>query len=197
VLISNRLKLYITLIIYSTEKMVAIQIGFLVVLLILSGFFSGVETALMSLNMVKVRALLAEKRNGAKALFRIKKNPHKLIITILIGNNVVNIAAASIATVLFTDIFGSRAIGYTTGIMTFLVLVFGEITPKTLAAQKAVGISLFVARPIEILSFILTPLIWIFEGMSRGVSRLLGAKKEKEVSDYSVRFSHLPILKTI
>ncbi len=154
----------------------------LVVLLFLSAFFSGVETALMSINNVKVKSLLKQKKVGAKSLEKIKRNPHKLIITILIGNNVVNIGAASIATVLFTDIFGSAGAGIATGIMTFLILVFGEITPKTFAANNAQKVSLKVAGFIHWLSIILYPFVWFFEQISKSMNKLLGSKSEKELS---------------
>ena len=113
------------------------QIILLIAFLLLSGFFSGIETAFMSVSRIKVKSLLKQKKKGAKTLAKLKENHHKLIITILIGNNVVNIAAASLATVIFSQIFSSSVIGISTGIMTILILVFGEITPKTVAASKA------------------------------------------------------------
>ncbi len=134
--------------------MIETQILILIILLCFSAFFSGVETALMSINMVKVKSLIAQKKKGSETLHRLKQNPHKLIITILIGNNLVNIGAASFATVVFTDLFGSSGVGIATGVMTFMILVFGEITPKTFASQNAEKISLLVARPIEILSIV-------------------------------------------
>lgn len=167
--------------------MLEIQITILVILIILSAFFSGTETALMSLNMIKVNSLVNQKKPGSEALHRIKQNPHKLIITILIGNNLVNIGAASYATLIFTNLFGSSGVGIATGIMTFLILVFGEITPKTFASQNAKRISLFVARPIEILSTILSPFVKFFELISRATSRLLGSKKEKQLSEEELR----------
>ncbi len=159
----------------------------LIILILLSAFFSGVETALMSLNMVKVKALRRRRKKGSKTLYRIKQNPHNLIITILIGNNLVNIGAASLATVLFMNLFGSNGVGIATGVMTFLILVFGEITPKTFASQNAERISLFVARPIEILSYVLLPFVKVFEHISRFMSKLLGSKKEKELSEAELR----------
>lgn len=138
----------------------------LILLIALSAFFSGVETAVMSVSLVKARALVRQKKRGAKALLRLKENPSRFLITILVGNNLVNIFAASLATILFTEIFGSTGIGIATGIMTFLILVFGEITPKTFAAHNAEKISLMVARPVEILSYLLFPLIKILEGLT-------------------------------
>ncbi|MBW2999460.1 hemolysin family protein [Candidatus Woesearchaeota archaeon] len=167
--------------------MLETQILILVVLLFLSAFFSGIETALMSINMIKANALVRQKKRGSTALYRIKQNPHKLIITILIGNNLVNIGAAALATVLFTDLFGSKGVGIATGIMTFMVLVFGEITPKTFATQNAERISLIVSRPIELLSKLLTPIVWFFELIAKGMSRLLGSKAEKQLSEEELK----------
>ncbi len=155
----------------------------LLTLIVLSAFFSGIETALMSLNSIKVKALVKQERKGAIVLERIKTNPRRLIITILIGNNLVNIGGASYATLVFTELFGSSGVGIATGVMTFLILVFGEITPKTFAAQNAERISLFTARPIEILSKILFPLIKGFEYISYIMGKLLGTKEEKLVSE--------------
>jgi CBS domain containing-hemolysin-like protein len=167
--------------------MMETQIRALIILIFLSAFFSGIETALMSVSKIKVKSLLRQNKPGSKALYRIKQNSHKLIITILIGNNLVNIGAAAIATVLFTNLFGSKGVGIATGIMTFLILVFGEITPKTLAAQNAVKISLFVAKPIEILSALIYPIVKFFELMSRGVSRLVGTEEGKKLSEEELK----------
>tara|TARA_Y100000310_G_scaffold344307_1_gene456324 strand:- start:5271 stop:6503 length:1233 start_codon:yes stop_codon:yes gene_type:complete len=163
--------------------MLGTQIAILVGLIILSAFFSGIETALMSVNMIKVNSLVKQKKRGSQTLHRLKQNPHKLIITILIGNNLVNIGAASFATVVFTNLFGSSGVGIATGVMTFLILVFGEITPKTFASQNSVKISLLVARPIELLSIILTPFVWFFGLISKAISKLLGSKGEAQLSE--------------
>jgi Mg2+/Co2+ transporter CorB len=163
--------------------MLGTQISILVLLIILSALFSGIETALMSINQIKVKSLLKQKKRGAEALFRIKQSPKKLIITILIGNNLVNIGAASLATVVFTSIFGSAGMGIATGIMTFLILIFGEITPKTYASQNSERISLSVARPIELLSILLTPLVWFFAKISGFISKLLGSNEQSQLSE--------------
>jgi len=105
----------------------------------------------------------------------------------MIGNNLANVGAAAIATVLFTDIFGSSGVGIATGIMTFFILVFGEITPKTYCAQNAERISLIMARPIELLSKILIPVVKVLEYITKGITRLLGTKKEKELSEEELR----------
>jgi len=167
--------------------MLSTQIFILIILIILSAFFSGIETALMSLNMVKVKSLVKQKRKGSETLQRIKQNPQKLIITILIGNNLVNIGAASLATVVFTNLFGSGGVGIATGIMTFLILVFGEITPKTFASQNAVKISLVVAKPLEVLSNILSPIIKVLALISGFINKLAGGKAEEQISEEELK----------
>jgi len=132
--------------------MLGTQITILVALLIFSATFSGTETALISISQIKVKSLVKQGKKGAAVLHRIKEKPHRLIITLLIGNNLVNIGAASFATVIATNLFGLSGVGIATGAVTFLVLVFGEITPKTYASQNSEKISLLMARPIEILS---------------------------------------------
>jgi len=163
--------------------MLGTQITILVVLLILSAFFSGIETALMSMNQVKVKALVKQGKKGSAVLYRIKQKPHKLIITLLIGNNLVNIGAASLATVIATNLFGSSGIGIATGAMTFLVLIFGEITPKTFASQNSEKVSLLAAQPIEILSILLSPFVWFFEKISNIMLKILGSKGEEALSE--------------
>lgn len=149
----------------------------LLILILLSAFFSGVELATMSLSLLKVRTLVKLKKPGAAALYRIKRDPHRLLITILIGNNLANIGAASLATVIATEAFGSAGAGVATGVMTFLVLVFGEITPKSIAVTNAETISLLVAKPLEILVFILTPVVILFEYLTRFLSRFRHKRK--------------------
>ena len=163
------------------------SIGILIILLLFSAFFSGIEIALMSLDLVKVNVLVKQKKKGAEALYRIKRKPHHLLITILIGNNLVNIGAASLATVVFTDLFGSAGIGVATGTMTLLILIFGEITPKTFAIQNAKRVSLIVARPIEILITFLKPIVLFLDLISNLMSKLLGSKKEKHLSEEEIR----------
>tara|TARA_Y100000310_G_scaffold329968_1_gene400782 strand:+ start:6533 stop:7765 length:1233 start_codon:yes stop_codon:yes gene_type:complete len=167
--------------------MLTTEIIILIGLLILSAFFSGTETALISTNMIKVKSLVKQKKKGSRALFKLKKNPHRLIITLLIGNNLVNIGAAALATYIFTNIFGSSGVGIATGIMTFLILVFGEITPKTYASQNSTRISLITAKPILFLSYILYPFVIIFEGVSKVMLFLLGSKGESKVSEEELK----------
>ena len=124
----------------------AIQLAVLVILLALSAFFSSAETALTTVNRLRVRALVEEGDDRAIVLSKVIDDPGKLLSAILIGNNIVNISASSIATVLATNLIGSAGAGIATGVMTFLVLIFGEITPKTMASLKAEKIALSYAK---------------------------------------------------
>ena len=132
----------------------------LAVLLVLSGFFSSAETALTTVSVNKLKTVMDEGgRKGKKAalVLKMRENSSKLLSTILIGNNVVNISASALATVLSTKLFGSRFVGLATGILTLLVLVFGEVVPKTLASLNNLSMSLAFSRPIYILMVVLTP----------------------------------------
>lgn len=160
----------------------------LFVLIFLSAVFSGAEIALMSLSKAKVRELREQKLRGSKYLTRLRKDPHRLLITILIGNNLVNIGASVYATVWFTELFGSSGVGIATGVMTFLVLLFGEIAPKTLAHRYRVGFSLFISRPLIICQYVFLPVVvildWIIHTFS---SRGKLAAYQEEISEGEIR----------
>ncbi|MGD8958300.1 MAG: hemolysin family protein [Desulfobacteraceae bacterium] len=135
------------------------QIFILVVLLFFSGFFSSAETALFSISRVKARHLGKMAGRTNLLIMRMKEDPHRLLATILIGNNLVNIGASSLATALSLDYFQDRAVGIVTGVMTFLILVFGEIFPKSIATRNNILISKIVILPIFWLSILFFPLI--------------------------------------
>ncbi len=149
----------------------------LVVLILLSGFFSSAEISFFSLDEIRVDYLYKKKKKGSKKLKYLKDNPKKLLITILIGNNIVNILASSIATFLATEAFGSKGIGIATGIMTFLILIFGEIYPKSLATEHSEKIALFIAPIFYYLSIILSPLISILSGINTFLSKIFRLKR--------------------
>ncbi|MBP7034805.1 MAG: HlyC/CorC family transporter [Methanospirillum sp.] len=132
--------------------------------LILSGFFSGSEVALFSITRAKVRTLVNEKEPGSEALATLKKNPDRFLITILIGNNIVNILAASVATAVAIGFLGETVIAVTvsTIIVVLLLLVFGEIWPKMYASRNATSLSLRFSPIILFLSRIFSPVIFIF-----------------------------------
>jgi len=131
--------------------------------LVLSGFFSASEVALVSITRAKVRTLANEHRPGSEALATLKEHPNRFLITILIGNNIVNVAAAAIATAVTISIFGDIGVGIATGVVVILLLLFGEIGPKIYAARNTERFALAVARPIYYLSRILSPLVWAIE----------------------------------
>jgi CBS domain containing-hemolysin-like protein len=135
------------------------QIFILVVLLFFSGFFSSAETALFSISRVKARHLGKMAGRTNLLIMRMKEDPHRLLATILIGNNLVNIGASSLATALALEYFQDRAVGIVTGVMTFLILVFGEIFPKSIATRNNILISKIVILPIFWLSILFFPLI--------------------------------------
>ena len=153
-----------------------VQLIVLIILIILSGFFSAAETALTTVNVNKLRALSDEGgRHGKKALrvIKMRDNSSKLLSAILIGNNIVNLSASALATLLATNLFGKAWVGAATGILTFIILILGEITPKTLATLHNVQLSLFFGAPVAFLMVILTPVIWILNKLSRGLFMLM------------------------
>lgn len=149
------------------------QIMVVIVLLILSGLFSSAETSLTTVNIYKMKTMAEEGDRRARTVLQLLENPGKMLSTILIGNNIVNISASSMMTVLVTKMFGSAAVGIATGVLTVLILIFGEITPKNLATVYSKPFALFYAYPIRILSVILTPVIWLLDKLCTFIYWLL------------------------
>jgi len=135
----------------------------LVVLVAFSAFFSASEIALFSLTRVRIRRMIKQGVPGATAIEKIKQNPRRLITTILIGNNVVNISASAIATGFAISYFGEVGVGIATGIMTFIILTFGEIMPKTFAVQKAEDVARHCVPILQLFESIFFPIIVMFE----------------------------------
>ncbi|MCK5283119.1 MAG: HlyC/CorC family transporter [Nanoarchaeota archaeon] len=149
------------------------EVLILVVYIALSGIFSASETALISLSRFKIRLFTKKNARGSNSLKKLKDNPHKMLITLLICNNVVNIGASAFAAGLAIRIWPeNNPLAYATGIMTFLILVFGEIVPKNLATTHSDKISLFIAPAIYTLSIILYPLIIIFDFITVKIFRV-------------------------
>ncbi len=148
---------------------------FLVLCLLLSAFFSSSETAFISLQRIRVEHLVDTKVRGAKRVAKMVERPEKLLSTILLGNNFVNIAATALATFLAIRIWGEQwGILIATIGLTIILLVFCETTPKTIATQHAEGLSLAFARPIAALSWLLTPFVVALSWIASGFSKLLG-----------------------
>ena len=156
----------------STENI--LQIGLLVVLLLGSGFFSASETSLMSLSKIRIRYMEDEGVKGAKLVGSLIEKSSDLLSSILVGNNIVNIAATSVSTSLFISIFGDGGVAIATAVMTVLVLVFGEITPKTIAANSPEKVALVVSKPISIIMKITKPIVWIFNLLTGIIFKIMG-----------------------
>ena len=151
----------------------AIQFLILIILICLSAFFSSAETSMTTVNKIRIQALAEQGDKKALTLLNVIEDSGKLLSTILIGNNIVNISASSLATTLTMRLFGNTAVSISTGIITLLVLIFGEITPKTLATVHAEKMALSYAKVIRILMFILTPVIFIVNKLAQGVLTLM------------------------
>lgn len=150
------------------------QIFVLVVLLMGSAFFSASETALMSISKVDARHMVEQNIQGAKRVAKLVEDPNRLLGSILVGNNIVNIGASSLATVIATQIFNSAGAGIATGVMTILVLIFGEITPKSLSAQNPQKMALLVARPISLIVAVCSPIVKTLMLVTNVLIRLFG-----------------------
>lgn len=151
----------------------------IVFLLVLSGIFSATETAFTSVNKIKMKSLASDDNVSAELVLEITENFDKFLTTILIGNNIANIATTSIATVMFIKLYGHYGATISTIVVTVLVLVFGEISPKNIAKDKAEGISLFMAPAVKVLMILFTPLNWIFGIWKRIVDKIFKISTEQ------------------
>ena len=152
------------------------EVVLIAVLLVISAVCSATETAFSSCNRIRLKKLADSGSKSAQKAVKICDNFDKALTAILIGNNVVNIASSSLATVIFTEKFGSGSVGIATLVMTVLVLIFGEILPKSLAKENAESFSIFMAAPLSAFMFIITPLTVIFMGIKNGFTKLVGKK---------------------
>ena len=157
--------------------MLANQILILTILLILSGFFSSAETALFSISKAKAIHLAKRKGRIGVLILRMKDDPHRLLSTILIGNNIVNVGASALATAVTIKLVSSNAVGIATGVMTFLILIFGEIFPKSIATRNNVLIAELVIVPIFWLSILFYPMIVLLNFIPRITGKI--QKKHK------------------
>ena len=155
----------------------AFQIISIVVLLFFSAFFSASETAFTSLSFLQVRTLETEKKRTSRLAASLAKNPDLLLTTILIGNNIVNLTASALTTTFAISLWGNKAIGFATGILTLLILIFGEITPKHLAITYNTEMAKFAAYPIRGLTFVLYPVVKIVRWLSSLITRIFGQKQ--------------------
>lgn len=167
-----------------------IQLIVVVVLIVLSAFFSSAETSLTTVNKVRLKSLEEQGNKRAKRVLQILENHGKMLSTILIGNNIVNIFASSLVTTFAIDVFGSVAVGIASGILTIIILLFGEITPKTWAMINAEKISLAYSGIIKFLMTVLTPVIFIIDKISIGIMwimRIDPNKKECAITEHELK----------
>lgn len=160
------------------EIPLSVLIGALFFLIIASGFFSGSETGLMSLNRYRLRHLADKKHKGAIRAQRLLDQPEKLIGLILLGNNFVNILASAIATIIGLRLLGEAGIAVATGILTFVILIFAEVTPKTIAALHPERFALPSSLILSPLLKLLYPVVWFINQLTTGIFKLLGVSAE-------------------
>jgi len=150
----------------------------LVILIGLSGFFSGLEVALVGVRRSKVHQMLNKKLPGANSLHKLKSNPSRMMASVNLGNNLVNVASTVLATDIALKIFENNGLAIVIGAMTFLILVFGEITPKTYCNANAAKIALRYSRVLLAFSYVFYPVVWIFEQITKGIIKLTGSSDE-------------------
>ena len=161
---------------------------YLIILILLSGFFSAAEIAIFSLSQAKIKSLEKKKIKNAVILARLKSNPQRLLINILIGNNLVNIAASALATILAYEFFGSFGPALATGALTVIILVFGEIGPKTFASAKAEIFALTIAPILVVIDIVFRPVAIIFEAMNKAaINFFSGSTDSPSVSEEELR----------
>lgn len=168
----------------------AFQLIAIIVLLALSGYFSSAETSLMAINKIRMKNLAEDGNKRAQTVLRIIADQKKMLSAILIGNNIVNLSASALTTLFATDVFGSLYVGVGTGILTFLVLIFGEITPKTAATIDPDALAMTYAASIHAIMIVLTPLIFLVNAVSRVVMRIIGLdpdKKQEPITEEELR----------
>ncbi len=156
----------------------------LVICVAFSGFFSASETAFSTMNHVRLKTIEGEKRKKAQLALKLGEDYDRLLMTILLGNNIVNIAGTAIATVFFTQLLrndGDAGATVSTIVMTIVILIFGEISPKCLAKEHAEGVAMSLARPLSVIMKILTPLIYLFKEWKKLISRVFKSEKDDSI----------------
>lgn len=159
------------------------QIIEIAILIVLSGFFSATETAFTSLNRIRVKNMINEGNKRAELVLQMEEDYDKLLTTILVGNNIVNIATASIATVLFVDLYGTYGPTISTAVVTVVVLIFGEISPKGIAKEKSESFAMFCAPVIRVLMVILTPVNFVFKKWKEVLARIFKLGEDRKITE--------------
>jgi len=151
------------------------EIAALIAMIGLSGYFSGLEVALVSIRLSKIEQMVKDKVRGAVSLHKLKSNPSRMMSSVNLGNNLASIAATALATDLSLKLFGDDGLAIAIGIMTFLILIFGEITPKTYCNANAAKVAVKNSRILLIFTYALFPIVWIFEIITKGMIKLTGS----------------------
>jgi Mg2+/Co2+ transporter CorB len=159
------------------EPSIGVLSGAIFVLVVLSAYFSGSETAMMAMNRYRLKHLANEGHGGARRASRLLERPDKLLSVILIGNNFVNFSAASIATLLALKIFGESGIAIAPIACTLVFLIFSEVAPKTVSAAYPEKIALPSSYILDVLMWVLYPLVWLVNGTANGILRLVGFRQ--------------------
>ena len=164
------------------EDSMILHLSVILLLIVLSAFFSSSETAFTSLSFLQIRSLETDDRKSSRLASRLAKSPDILLTTILIGNNIVNLTASALTTTFALKIGGSYAVSYGTGILTLLILIFGEIVPKQLAITHNMAFARFSAGIIKMMSVLLFPLIAVIRFVSNTITRLFNRESEGSMS---------------
>ena len=155
----------------------------LILLIVASAFFSASETAYTSLNRVRVKNMATSGSKRAEKVLALSENYDKLLSGILVGNNIVNILSASLATVLFVNLIGSKGVSVSSAVMTVVVLMFGEITPKTIAKQHPEAVAFALYPLLSGIMKLLTPLVWVFNLWQKLLYRLLKPADDRGITE--------------
>ena len=161
-----------------TESSAIILIVVLGILLLFSAYFSATETAFTGFSQARMKNL-AQKKKSAKLALKLSENYNRILSTLLIGNNIVNIAAASLATLVFTFYFGDLGVTLSTIVMTVLVLIFGEISPKSLAKERPEEFACFAARPLQVFTILFFPLTFLFDCWKKLLNKIFRLDKKR------------------
>ena len=158
--------------------------GATIVLVILSAYFSGSETAMMALNRYRLKHLANEGHGGARRASRLLERPDRLLSVILIGNNLVNFTAASLATLIALELYGESGVAIAPVVCTFVFLIFAEVAPKSIAAAHPEKVALPSSYILNLLLLSLYPLVWLVNGIANGILSLIGINHDETTSDH-------------
>ena len=155
-----------------------LDVSILAILIGLSGFFSGSEIALIGISRAKVNQLVKEKARGAVSLYKLKSNPSRMLATLNLGTNLVNVGSSALATQVSLELFGDNGLAIAIGVMTFVLLVFGEITPKSYCNANATKISLKVSKFLLVFSYVFYPFVLLFERITNAILKAVGSSHQ-------------------